>query len=410
MRHFDVVERRHRLLARHHLAQPGPGIEEVAEDLVGLHSSDPATVVLSLRSRLDSFRVADLENALYERRSLLRMLAMRRTMFVVPLDLAAVMQSSCAAALVPAERRKLVVLLEEAGVSDDIDGWIARLEAETLAALAEHGTLPASKLAKVVPELATQLQVAVGKPYAGTIGLSTRLLFLMSTEGKLARGRPLGSWISSQYRWAPMEDWIGSLLPIPPAEARAELIRRWLRSYGPGTLDDLTWWTKWTKGHVRAALTAVDAVEVTVNVGDGVPAPAWLLADDLDPAATPMDGPIVNLLPSLDPTVMGWKQRSWYLGPHAAPLFDWTGNAGPTIWVDGRAVGLWSQRADGPTRGHVVTRLLEPVERNVERRIAEQAAGLTEWMDGVRVTPRFPSALEKDLAGRVTDGRRRSSG
>ena len=52
---------------------------------------DPATVVLSLRARLDPFAVADLEDALYERRTLLRMLAMRRTMFVVPLDLAAVM-------------------------------------------------------------------------------------------------------------------------------------------------------------------------------------------------------------------------------------------------------------------------------------------------------------------------------
>jgi len=406
MRHLDVVERRRRLLARHHLAQPGSGIEQVADDLVGLHSTDPATVVLSLRARLGTFRVADLEDALYERRSLLRMLAMRRTMFVVPLDLAAVMQSSCASALVPGERRKLVVLLEEAGISDDIDGWIARLEAETLSALREHGPLPASKLGKLVPDLATQLQVAVGKAYAGTVGVSTRLLFLMSTEGKLARGRPLGSWISSQYRWERMGDWIGPMARIPVEEARAELVRRWLHAYGPGTLDDLTWWTKWTKGHVRAALAAVDAVEVTVDAGDGVPAAAWLLADDLEPAPVPTDGPVVNLLPSLDPTIMGWKQRGWYLGPHAAPLFDRTGNAGPTILVDGRAVGAWSQRAGG----EVVTRLLEPMARSVERRVAERANCLTEWMDGVRVTPRFPTPLEKELAGRVTLVQARSSG
>src|SRR6201991_2383722 len=127
MRHLDRAERQRRLLVRHHLAAPAANIEAVAGDLVGLHSSDPATVVLSLRARLDPFTVGDLEDALYERRSLLRMLAMRRTMFVVPLDLAAVMDASCTRALVAGERRKLVQMLEEAGVSDDVDAWIARV-------------------------------------------------------------------------------------------------------------------------------------------------------------------------------------------------------------------------------------------------------------------------------------------
>src|SRR5215216_573148 len=107
MRHFDAAERRRRLVVRHHLARSGTTVEQVAGDLVGLHSSDPATVVLSLRARLDPFAVGDLEDALYERRSLLRMLAMRRTMFVVPLDLAAVMEAACTRALVAGERRKL---------------------------------------------------------------------------------------------------------------------------------------------------------------------------------------------------------------------------------------------------------------------------------------------------------------
>ena len=116
MRHIDRGERQRRLVVRHHLAHPAATVEEVAGDLVGLHSSDPATVVLSLWARLDPFAVADLEDALYERRALLRILAMRRTMFVVPLDLAAVMDAACTRALVPGERRKLVAMLETAGV------------------------------------------------------------------------------------------------------------------------------------------------------------------------------------------------------------------------------------------------------------------------------------------------------
>ena len=153
VRHIDADERRRRLLVRHHLARPAATVEQVAADLVGLHSTDPATVVLSLRARLDPFAVADLEDALYERRTLLRMLAMRRTMFVVPLDLAAVMNASCTRALVPVERRKLVALLEEGGVTGDVDAWIERVGDETVAALRAHGPLPASQLTKLVPDL-----------------------------------------------------------------------------------------------------------------------------------------------------------------------------------------------------------------------------------------------------------------
>ena len=269
MRHFDGAERRRRLLVRHHLARPGDSVEQVAGDLVGLHSSDPATVVLSSRARLDPFAVADLEDALYERRTLLRMLAMRRTMFVVPLDLAAVMDASCTKALVAVERRKLVQMLDGGRHRRRRRRWIDRVRDETMAALrAADGPIPASALTKLVPDLALQLRIAVGKKYEGTVGVSTRMLFLMSTEGDIVRTRPLGTWLSSQYRWTTAEQWIGGLPPIEPEAARAELVRRWLRAFGPGTTDDIAWWTKWTKANVKAALAAVGAVEVTADTGD----------------------------------------------------------------------------------------------------------------------------------------------
>ena len=237
----------------------------------------------SARARLDPFAVADLEDALYERRTLLRMLAMRRTMFVVPLDLAAVMDAACTRALVPGERRKLVAMLTDGrrhrrrrGVDRAGRGRDARRAARG------GEPLPASRLTKLVPDLALQLRMAVGKRYEGTVGVSTRMLFLLSTEGCIARGRPLGSWLSSQYRWVPMDDWIGALPDLPTEAARAELARRWLRSFGPGTVDDLAWWTKWTKRDVRAALGRRRRGRGDHGHRRRPAAPAWVLADDLD--------------------------------------------------------------------------------------------------------------------------------
>ena len=125
----------------------------------------------------------------------------------------------------------------------------------------------------------------------------------------------------------------------------------------------------------------------------GSTAAAWVLPDDLDD--TPDPGSSVNLLPGLDPTIMGWRDRGWYLGPHRAPLFDRNGNAGPTVWVDGRAVGAWSQRGRRSGR-HRTPRTGRPYRRNDAS--PQQCRRLSDWMDGVRVTPRFPTPLDRQLA------------
>ena len=113
----------------------------------------------------------------------------------------------------------------------------------------------------------------------------------------------------------------------------------------------------------------------------------YVMPDDLDDV-----GPVppwIALLPPLDPTTMGWKERDWYLGPHKRDVFDTNGNAGATIWCDGRIVGGWRQ--DG--RGEVEVQLLEDVGREARRAIDAEAARLTGWLAGARVQPRFPSPL-----------------
>jgi len=146
-------------------------------------------------------------------------------------------------------------------------------------------------------------------------------------------------------------------------------------------------------GQVRTAVAALDVTEVDL---DGMP--GIVLANDVDP--TPAPGPWVAFLPSLDPTTMGWKQRDWYLGDHGKTLFDTNGNAGPTVWSDGRIVGGWAQRKSG----EVVYRLLEDVGVEVAAAIDNEAARLTGWLGAVRVTPRFPTPLQRQLAGLKESG------
>jgi hypothetical protein len=184
-----------------------------------------------------------------------------------------------------------------------------------------------------------------------------------------------------------MSSWLPAGLPtLTTEEARVELARRWLRSFGPGTVADLKWWTGLTTGQVKQALTALEVEEVDLDGATGM-----VLAEDAAP--TRASKPWVALLPSLDSTTMGWKERGWYLGEHGPTLFDTNGNAGPTVWCDGRVVGGWAQRPSG----EVVFRLLEDIGAAASDAVAVEADRLTAWLQGVRVTPRFPTPLQRQL-------------
>lgn len=384
--HIDTRQRRARLAWRHGLAgpvPPGKRPEDVAADLVALHATDPATLHLSVAARLHAPLVAAVEDALYERRSLLRMLGMRRTMFVVPAGFAAVVQSGATRAIAAEQRRLLLRHLSQAGAGDA--EWLADVEESTYEALRRRGSATAAQLAADEPRLRTLLVFPQGSQY-----VTSRVLFLLAADGRIVRGRPLGTWLSSQYVWSCLPDWLPEPLPeLDPARARADLARAWLARYGPGTAADLKWWTGWTMTHTRAALRALDAVEVSLDDG----ATGYVLPGDTDPVPEPE--PWVALLPALDPTVMGLQSRQWYLGGHAPALFDRTGNAGPTVWADGRIVGGWAQRPSG----EVAVELLEEIPAAARRAVARAAEELTGWLGDVRVTPRFRTPLERKLNG-----------
>ena len=264
--------------------------------------------------------------------------------------------------------------------------WIRKAEKAALTALERRGEATAQELAADVPALQRKVRIGVGKAYEGDIGMSSRVLLLLALEGKVVRGRPRGSWVSSQYRWAPMERWLGRPIPSSRADAQAEVVRRWLARFGPGTEADIRWWTGWTAREVRAALAMVGAVEVDLDGQRG-----YVLPDDLE--STPEPKPWVALLPPLDPTTMGWRARDWYLGAHKNHVFDLNGNAGPTIWVNGRIAGGWAMRPNG----EVVTRLLDDVGRAATRAVAAEAARLTAWTGHAPAMARFPTPLAKEL-------------
>jgi hypothetical protein len=358
--------------------------------MVGLHSSDPSTVFLSIHARIPTITVDDIESALYEDRSVVRILGMRRTMWVTPTEFAPVIDSSSTRALVGPQQKRQASLIETSGLSNDGAAWAKRIGDETLAALRKRGEATARELTEDVPDLGRTITMRrKDGSVIGSVGVSTRVLFLLATEGHVVRARPLGSWISSQYRWTATESWLGVPLPkLDEDEARERLLEEWLKTFGPGSVTDMKWWTGWTVAATRKTLERIGAVEVDLDGEIG-----YLHRDD-DNAGTPPK-PWVALLPSLDPTTMGWKKRDWYLGKYSDQLFDRNGNAGPTVWVDGHIVGGWTQRKEG----EIAYELFEDVGNDATAAIDARATDLSRWIGDIRVTSRFRSPHDKKLRG-----------
>jgi Winged helix DNA-binding domain len=387
---IGVEERRARLAARHHVtpAERVGSVVEAARDLVCFHATDPATVYLSAWARTAHPTIEALDRALYQERRLVRMIAMRRTLFVLPVEEVPIFHAAAGLAIARTERKRNEALAAMLGVRQPA-AWIRKAEAATLVALKERGEATAQELASDVPALRRKVRVNVGKRYEGDIGMSSRVLLLLALEGKVVRARPRGTWVSSQYRWALMDRWLGRPMAVlDRSEAQVEVIRRWLARFGPGTEADLRWWTGWTAREVRAALATIGAVQVDLDGPVG-----FVLPEDLE--KTPKPKPWVALLPALDPTTMGWQSRQWYLGEHQDVLFDRNGNAGPTIWVNGRIVGGWAPR----TSGEVVTKLLEDVGRAASLAIDAEAARLSAWLGATSPVARFPTPLSQQLIG-----------
>jgi hypothetical protein len=343
------------------------------------------TVYLSAVARMVTPTLEAVSRALYEDRSLIRHHALRRTLWVATPPTVRVLHAAATRALVQPERRRTCQLLAASGVSDP-DSWLDGARDLVLDDLAEHGPSTARELGQRIPALARPLQLASGTQNEATQAAHTRVMLNLGFAGEILRVQPTGSWVNGAYRYALADEWLpGGLGELDGRAASATLADAYLRRFGPVTTLDLQWWTGWTKTATVRALGDAGAVPVEVDRGR-----AWLSAAD---EGSPDPEPWVAALPSLDPTTMGWKERDWYLPPAAAEAFDRNGNAGPTLWVDGRVVGAWAQHRDGRLLSHY----FEPVPQERRDELAERLAALARVVGETRFTVRFPGRIQAPL-------------
>ncbi len=393
--HVDDAHRRRLLVDRHLLGADGREsrtIDEVVGALALVHSTDPATPHLTIAARSDA-SAAEIDAWCYDERAMLRHTTIRRTVFVLPLDVVPLAHGAVNEGLVATLRKNLVGWIAASPDTEEpADRFLDDVERAVVSTLAEQGAMTGTALADALPALRLRFEPAPGKSYSRPMRITSKVLEILAAEGRIARGRPTGAdYTSGAWTWEAVDGRLPDGIEVMRADdALQGLVERYLSTFAPSTVTDVAWWAGVPKRRVRSALGAIGATEVIL---DGLDEPGFVLPDD-ELEADVSEG-VVALLPGLDSTVMGWKQRAWYVDDRReVGLFDRNGNAGPTIWLDGRVVGAWTPRPDG----EIVTHLAEDVGGAATAAIGAEADRLMSWIGDVRIKWRYPTPITKELS------------
>jgi hypothetical protein len=311
-----------RMVEAHALGGGAADVEAAVRRAACVYGSAP-TCQLALQARTAGFSSRALDDAVLRARSLVRVRAMRGSVYLVPRPL---LPSALA----------LTTLHPTAHYAKMTGLGLRALE--TMAARIE--ALVAER-----PRTAAEIRAALGNKAPSGSALS-ELLGLLGRRGRIVRARVRGGARSQSYEYARMDDWLGGAPPLLPPlpEALRTLAPLWLAANGPATASDFAWWAGVGERAAAAALTAIGAQPVAVA---GMAGDLLASADVLDalPRTAPNDD--VHFLPLWDSYLMAHRDRRRYLDDAQRRfVVDRVGNVTNVIVRGGRVAGIWDLDGD----------------------------------------------------------------
>jgi len=315
------------ILAKQHLSEDSKidDIVQITKDIGGLHATSTTTPYLSLLARTNSFTKENLQNNLYQKKSLAKVTFVRKTMFILPEDMLSVAFSAVqknARVLTDQHLKYLQLTQKEYENSAKKILGILRIRGLNL------------------NELKAEMDSVPNLRY---------IVRMMCFQGLLIRGAPKSGWKSSLHTYFPLSEYYPalSMKGLDEKEAQRFVIKQYIKNFGPVTEVDMAWWTGFSKSRVREILREILKELIAVKI-TGLDDQFFILSSQ---KSTIKDFPTqnlntINILPCLDPYLMGYKDRDRYLDQNIySYVYDLSGNATTTILHKGRVIGIWDFEA-----------------------------------------------------------------
>jgi len=360
---LDMVNRL--VLQKQHLTEESmiSDVVQIVRDIGGLHATNSETPYLSLLARSRGFTREHLDEEQYVKRNLGKIRCMRGTIYILAKEMIPTAYAATRKMLEKSSRR----YVEYRGVSAEKYNELSKL----ILGLLEGKEMTASEIRRI---LGTRLDVSA-------------ILYLMCDQALLIRSKP--DRYSLFLEHFPDLDLSG----IDEEKAVTQLVLQYLSSFGPVTENDIAWWTGLGKTKILQALSNIQRMTVRIRAshqkGDFI-----LLNSDQDEVIAATRTHVrrtINLLPCLDPYLMGYRKRERYVRPeYYNRIFDRSGNVTSTILLDGRVIGVWDFEKPEP---RVKIYLFEKVGRSVFGEICFKAQEIGKFIAGKEVPIRECSSM-----------------
>jgi len=321
---FSLEQINRLILKKHHLTKDSKSdnVLQIIDDLCGLHATGTFEPYIQLFIRTKKFEKQDLDKELYAKKSLGRIRGMRKTLFI--------------------QTKEMIPIVYNANryLTESIENKYLNYRNVSIA---EY-----EKLSKEIINLLNQNEMSTSqiKKILNSQKDISAIISVMCDRMQLIRAKPLKSWKDRRILYAPFKKYFPDLnLKIYNEEQAIELlIHKYIKTYGPCTENDIVWWLGISKGKVKKALhNLTDKIE-KIKITDFTD--EYLLnsvdVNKLKDIDLDNNKKCINLLPMLDPYLMGYKERERYLKIEDYNyVFDRTGNATSTILHNGRIIGIW---------------------------------------------------------------------
>ena len=312
-------------LSRHHLIDRAPkqDLTRVVGDISGAQAQVMSAAEMQIGVRAEC-TPADVRDALWKKKSLVKTWLMRGTLHLVPASDLPVFTAAMSARWMRATNAWLKwVQMSEAELYTVIDAIGEAMDDQALTR--------EELIARVGKGRPARIHEALKSGWGG-------LLKPVARQGLLCFGPSRGQSVT----FVNPRKWLPAWRELDPGDALTEMARRYLRTYGPGTKHDFArWWGSW-QGVGKAAWAGLEQELVQVSIEGR---PAEMLAGELGRLAAQEATSSVQLLPAFDPYLMGHSTREHLFekqySPRVSRVAGWIS---PVVLIDGRVEGTWTQQ------------------------------------------------------------------
>ena len=348
-------------LTRHHLAESKPAdAVTVARDVCGMQAQFMSAAFLQFWTRNHGIAQNAIERALWQERSLVRTSLMRQTLHLVPADQFSVYIAALRSSRVRAVLRIMARFRISRDEAEDLTGLI-------LEALSSGPSSRVAIQAAVRPKVSKRVRAWMDKVWSIVrIPIAEGLICYSPSEG-------------NEATFIRVDQWLGKQAPVAEQPARMELLRSYLRAYGPATLSDFAHWSGMSAGEVRTLprLLAADLEEVETEKRVSL-----VLCRDVDLLQARHNNKgtdSIRLLPHFDPYLLAHRGKDHLVDSrHYKRVYRNQGWISPVLLINGRVAGVWTHKRQATN----LTITIEPFGKlspMVRRAIAREAEDLSRF-------------------------------